>query len=408
MASDAPPNKRRRVDNYDVPSPIGASKAETYIVAHVAQLLFENGLLEQGVTGRSLAKILMEGKGRQNTDAFFKLTNDTEMLFEYDPGFTHGDSDVGRDQRKTIKLREMYPDALVVRLRVGAAHFEQLPQWGDNVLVVVTESQSPKVAASAAVTAVAQRIQRGSAAAAKACPSGTHENADKAAADVWARMSKEYQAAEQRVAELVGGDVNLARKLMATSGVPSRVLTGDFEKSIKGLMDPKFGITNLGTFVCDGVAARFDDPDKLFDILETLQTRFGVERLQTFVCDGVAARFDDPDKLYAVLEKLEQKVGKGGVKIAGSDAFASRMLKPGFVDSVVACGKALSDLGLNPVKELQAVLHKENAKLMNKIGTLAAKLKECSDKDAVRTLLDSLRRNRQKRKAMLIMIAAWP
>ena len=91
-------------------------------------------MLEQGVTGRSLAKILMEGKGRQNTDAFFKLTNDTEMLFEYDPGFTHGDSDVGRDQRKTIKLREMYPDALVVRLRVSAAHFEQVleDEYGDD------------------------------------------------------------------------------------------------------------------------------------------------------------------------------------------------------------------------------------------------------------------------------------
>eukprot|EP00940_MAST-03C_sp_MAST-3C-sp2_P000118 g118.t1 len=330
MASDPPPSKRRRVDDYDVPSPIGASKAETSHVAHVAQFLFENGLLEQGVTTRSLAKHLTEGKARCKTDAFFKLTNGTEMLFEYDPGYTHGDSEVGRDQRKTTKLRKMFPDAFVVRLRVGAALFEQLPQWGDNVLVVVTESKSPNVAASAAVTAVAQRIHRSGFTATKACASSNHDTAaaNAAAADLWARMSKEMEAAEQRVAALVGGDLDLARKLMATGGVPSRVLTGAFEKSIKGLQDPKFGITNLGTFVCSGVAAQFDDPEKLFDILTVLKTRFGIKSLQTFVSNSVAARFDDPPALYAVLDTLRTRFGIKSLQTFVSGGVAARFDDP--------------------------------------------------------------------------------
>mmetsp|Transcript_5035 Transcript_5035/g.15116 ORF Transcript_5035/g.15116 Transcript_5035/m.15116 type:complete len:101 (-) Transcript_5035:402-704(-) len=99
-------------------------------------------------------------------------------------------------------------------------------------------------------------------------------------------------------------------------------------------------------------------------------------------------------------------VGKGGVLIAGSNAFASRMLKPGFVDAVVACGDALSVLGLDPVKELRTVLNKENAKLMNMIGTLAAKLKACSDEGAAHQLLVSLRNKKRKHEAMIAMIDA--
>ena len=65
-----------------------------------------------------------------------------------------------------------------------------------------------------------------------------------------------------------------------------------------------YKVNSLQTFVCDGVAARFDDPPALYAILDTLMDTYKVKSLQTFVCSGVAARFDDPPALYAILDTL--------------------------------------------------------------------------------------------------------
>ena len=410
-------------DGYEVPSKVGASKAETQQAALVAEGLHFAGLLPECVTARSLAGHLIGGKDCDNTDALFVLTGGQQVLFEYDPGFTHGAGDIARDKKKTTKLVENYPDALVVRLRVGAAEIERESTWGDNVLLVVVEHMSAREAAQAAVHAIAQRvITDGGGATAK--PSRTDmASAEAAGTTLWERMDEVYANAVAQLATLVGNE-GLARELLKINGVPSRISSSTFKEAIQGLLDPKFGITNLKTFLCPGVVAKCDDPEALFgildtlqmrfgienlqtlmcnsvaakfsnpealyEILDTLQTRFGVKDLQTFVCNSLAKKFENPNKLYNVLETLDEKLGKGGAHLAGTDAFASRMLKPGFVDAVVACGARLPDLGLDPVKELMPVLTKNAAKLMDKIDQLRARLEGCADGGEAKALLKSL------------------
>ena len=427
-------------DGYEVPSKVGASKAETQHAALVAQGLHFAGLLPECVTARSLAGHLIGGKDCDNTDALFVLTGGQQVLFEYDPGFTHGAGDIARDKKKTTKLVENYPDALVVRLRVGAGEIERESTWGDKVLLVVVEHMSARDAAQAAVHAIAQRvITDGGGATAK--PSRTDmASAEAAGTTLWERMDEVYADAVAQLATLVG-DEDLARELLKINGVPSRISSSTFKEAIQGLLDPKFGITNLKTFLCGGVVAKCDDPEALFGILHTLQTRFGIENLQTFMNGGVAAKFsnpealyeilhrlqkdfgienlqtfmcnslakkfENPNKLYNVLETLDEKLGKGGAHLAGTNAFASRMLKPGFVAAVVACGARLLDLGLDPVEELRPVLTKNAAKLMDKIGQLRARLEGCEDEGEAKALLKSLRDIPTMRDAWLQIIAAW-
>ena len=58
----------------------------------------------------------------------------------------------------------------------------------------------------------------------------------------------------------------------------------------------------------NSVAARFDDPDALFAILDRLIAKpYSVKSLQTFITNSVAARFDDPDTLFAILDRLIDK-----------------------------------------------------------------------------------------------------
>ncbi len=83
------------------------------------------------------------------------------------------------------------------------------------------------------------------------------------------------------------------------------------------------------------------------------------------------------------------------------------MLKPGFVDAVVACGARLPDLGLDPVQELMPVLTKNAAKLMDKIDQLRARLEGCADGGEAKALLKSLRDIPTMRDAWLQIIAAW-
>ena len=427
-------------DGYEVPSKVGASKAETQQAALVAEGLHFAGLLPECVTARSLAGHLIGGKDCDNTDALFVLTGGQQVLFEYDPGFTHGAGDIARDKKKTTKLVENYPDALVVRLRVGAAEIERESTWGDNVLLVVVEHMSAREAAQAAVHAIAQRvITDGGGATAK--PSRTDmASAEAAGTTLWERMDEVYANAVAQLATLVGNE-GLARELLKINGVPSRISSSTFKEAIQGLLDPKFGITNLKTFLCPGVVAKCDDPEALFgildtlqmrfgienlqtlmcnsvaakfsnpealyEILDTLQTRFGVKDLQTFVCNSLAKKFENPNKLYNVLETLDEKLGKGGAHLAGTNAFASCMLKPGFVDAVVACGARLPDLGLDPVKELMPVLTKNAAKLMDKIDQLRARLEGCEDGGGAKALLKSLRDIPTMRDAWLQIIAAW-
>ena len=71
------------------------------------------------------------------------------------------------------------------------------------------------------------------------------------------------------------------------------------------LIAAPYNVQSLQTFVCNGVAAKFDDPDALFSILGRLVAApYNVQSLQTFVCNGVAAKFDDPDALFSILDRL--------------------------------------------------------------------------------------------------------
>eukprot|EP00187_Rhodella_violacea_P004458 CAMPEP_0174890074 /NCGR_PEP_ID=MMETSP0167-20121228/5246_1 /TAXON_ID=38298 /ORGANISM="Rhodella maculata, Strain CCMP736" /LENGTH=122 /DNA_ID=CAMNT_0016127717 /DNA_START=187 /DNA_END=553 /DNA_ORIENTATION=+ len=90
------------------------------------------------------------------------------------------------------------------------------------------------------------------------------------------------------------------------------------------LQTMKFGVKNLQTSMCNGAAARFYDPESLFDILRKLKEEFGVKNLPTFMCGGVAARFREPESLFDILLKLKEELGVKNLQTFICDAVAAR------------------------------------------------------------------------------------
>ena len=73
-----------------------------------------------------------------------------------------------------------------------------------------------------------------------------------------------------------------------------------------------------------------------------------------FVSNSVAAKFDDPQTLYAVMDRLLNEISPDALRLMGGNgAFASRILRTGFVDAVVDCAKHLRSFDMEPVSALR-------------------------------------------------------
>ena len=394
-------------DAYPMPSMVGSSVAELEHVAQLGSVLHACGLVQEPMTPRALAGMLLAGKAVLSTDARLDLAAvGIDMLFEYDPGFCHGD--VERDVRKTRRLWALCPDALVVRLRTGA---EPLPLPNDaRLLVVRVDNRNATVAAGVAAVAhaLAERVAEPHKTRLLGVRARSHDVAKRAASALRVRMDSAHADGILRIYEVVG-DEEVARRVMATDGIKTRVADGSVVECLRRLQAPPYSVKSLRTFVCNGVAAKFDDPGALFAILDRLiAPPYSVKSLQTFVCGGVAAKFDDPEALFAVLDELQARIHPRAIDIVScNDAFASRMHRPGFVDAVVRCADRLGAVGVDVPTEMRKVLHKSNSRLMDKLDKLHARIMAIDDGRRMGTFLATLYENSSTRKALKQTIDAW-
>ena len=61
----------------------------------------------------------------------------------------------------------------------------------------------------------------------------------------------------------------------------------------------EFGVTNLQTFMCGGIAAQFGEEERMFRALVRLKDEFGVTNLQTFMCNthtSIRSQYKDENR----------------------------------------------------------------------------------------------------------------
>jgi hypothetical protein len=238
---------------------------------------------------------------RRKADESAKL-EDLKLAVEYDGGRYHGADRVAADTEKSRRVLSMYPELTLIRIRHNAPPLPGLAHFGHRCVVVhVTDSHPAKVLAQAAreLQHVVPRPWKQMMRNAAERPPQRNLLVEAVLLNVRTVMDKAYKDAKGKLSNLVGD--TMANALLKVHGVLSRI--DSVCEGIPVLRDD-FGIKNLQTFMCDGVAAKFDDPETLYAVLRTLRTDFGIKNLQTFMCDGVAARLDDPPALYAVLRAL--------------------------------------------------------------------------------------------------------
>ena len=157
------------------------------------------------------------------------------------------------------------------------------------------------------------------------------------------------------------------------------------------------------------VLARIDSPG-FWEVLRLLQTERNMttQQVVTLMSNSFAAKFDDPEALFAILDRLQREIAPDGIGlVSGNDAFASRIHLPGFVDTVVACAAHIRALGLDPVAPLVRALHKDNARLMDKIGLFRDQLTAIGSARAAEDYLSGFRDVKATRKSLRARIDAW-
>jgi hypothetical protein len=245
-----------------------------------------------------LVRALNEGDRRGAMDAcFLNLPNVPDHASEYDHGYFHGNDRLAGDLKKTNRMLT-HADLLVCRVRVGAP---ELPMQHPRLVVAHAKTKNEAVSAMSKefsghvrdpVTRL--RLLRGQ-------PSKTEIDSIAHEFFMWTDAKYKYEIEE--IAEIAGKQTALA--LHNTSGVVSRLGCGLIPAILRRLMAAPYNVKKLETFMCGGVAARFDDETALFGILDRLMAApYNVKKLETFMCDGVAARFDDETALFGILDRL--------------------------------------------------------------------------------------------------------
>jgi hypothetical protein len=107
-----------------------------------------------------------------------------------------------------------------------------------------------------------------------------------------------------------------------------------------------------------------------------LRDDFKISNLTSFVSGSIAAKFDDPDRLFATLRLIYANIGKPlAISISCSGAFASRMYNEGFLDHVFSINKQIKSSRTDTDSAMKLVFSQYNAKLMDAIDALDVKLK---------------------------------
>ena len=241
---------------------------------------------------------LNEGDSRGAMDAcFVGIPGVPDHGSEYDQGYYH---DVHRIEGDVSKTKRMlcHPDLLVCRIRISAPQLQI-----DDARLIVVHVEKVVDAVDAMSRAFLKYVTDVSVRARLLCQHYDHHAATRVAHDFLMWADSQYKLQIDTLSRVVG--ISTAQVLICIHGVSTRIANGSVATILDRLMGAPYHVKKLETFMCNGVAARFDDEDGLFHILDRLMgAPYHVKKLQTFMCNGVAARFDDEDGLFHILDRL--------------------------------------------------------------------------------------------------------
>ena len=241
---------------------------------------------------------LHEGDRRGAMDAcFVGLPGVPDHGSEYDGGFYHGVDRLRGDADKTQRMLQ-YEDLLVCRVRVNAPPLDM-----SHDRLIIAHVDKPTDAVDAMSCRFADHISDASVRLRLLTKHRGDTSARRVAHELFMWADAEYKSRFFELSHTLGTE--LTHKLMCVSGIKSRLADGTVVRILDRLRGAPYNIRKLETFMCGGVAARFDDEKFLFHILDRLQgAPYNIRKLETFMCDGVAARFDDEEYLFHILDRL--------------------------------------------------------------------------------------------------------
>ena len=243
-----------------LPSMALRSRAEVVFAAHILSLL---GVLSK----RNLIEVLLDGDHAGKVDAGYRSLPGlpVKMLGEYDPWPWHDDARLGGDLRKTQRMLDENPDAIVFRVRINAP---VLPIQHDRLVILQTDERGENHARIAAQLGklLAPHIPGPIGDRLLAATGARDKRAEDVAHRVLLQIDSDYKAQLEVLEEVVGEDAS--RYLLCVHGVKTRL--GKCVSVAERLVRPPYNVKSLQTFVCNGVASKFDEPEALFAVLDRL------------------------------------------------------------------------------------------------------------------------------------------
>jgi hypothetical protein len=197
---------------------VNRSKAEVVFAAHWLSMLGDLSM-------RTLKDALTRGDEMDRVDAVYSTPGMPAHAVEYDDGFWHGESSVGRDVRKTERMLQplpSFPGLLVARIRLCAIKLVGAPR-DDRLFIVHVESRHPgKAVRALAVKLAGHHSVPGSMKEKLLSATGDWDaDADAVAHHFFMETDEEYKLSVQRMVEEVGEAG--ARRVLNAHGVKSRI-----------------------------------------------------------------------------------------------------------------------------------------------------------------------------------------
>ena len=203
---------------------------------------------------------------------------------EYDGGhpFAHTEERLKHDIIKSIRVLESHPDMLLLRIRQNSA-----PMYTKKIhprcIVIESATSKPHMVIRDVARALYMAEKWTLPVKLRQCmqnvasvPSKKCKCVDLVLDDLRLIINNARQEAHSKLEELVGNEC--AMQMMKCHGLLARI---DAICDAIPILQSKYKITSLQTFMCGGVAAKFDDPEALYAILDKLQSKYKITSLQT-------------------------------------------------------------------------------------------------------------------------------
>eukprot|EP00966_Prymnesium_polylepis_P286228 6611648-Prymnesium_polylepis.1 len=267
------------------------SRAEVVFLCHLIKAI------KGKVSPDDVVNALLLGDRVHKTDGIVKLDGGLLVASEYDDGTYHSrDSDLVRDTNKTRKLLAHDSRMLVLRLRLDAPVLVGL-EGEPRVVLVDVPSRSVGKAVAAVAASLATKLPEKYANRLRRVTDKEHSKAAmNVFHEVMKRVDQGYVDELEAVKALLGGDEALARKLLSTHGVKTRLATGSIADGVQWAKSLGMDGKMLLTFLSGCVVARISEP-AFRAAVSTLSDAWNLSAKQTvtlFSTDSVASRIEQP------------------------------------------------------------------------------------------------------------------